>query len=1761
MADSIYPNSLDTDYELPYVSDNITEIGGEAINGLRSAVFNIEETLGINPQGTSDDLTTRLSQALNDDGTIKASALAAVGLVTLPITNSQIATNAGILESKLDLNYTTVTLKTWIDELNVFVRAMNEKLIIDIYNLSQHTAHPSAKGRHQTQDIDGYIGKYSDYNLQGIINDLDTRLEDHITDPIAAHQASAIFVDDSVLSFSTANVQAAIEYLDDFNLAGIYQHQDLMHSNGIARAQDVFVSDAKHSYTIVASSSINNASAGNNYIQFLVSPTGIEEVQRNDRIEISSLYHYYVKEVDTVNNIVYFFGNLPAAVVSGTAAIYRNSEETYEPSVLKLAIRQPKIAGTYGGSVLQLVHPNAPYVLSNGLDVRNITNTVKNIKISWNGGDTGDLDLYAAMYTYPVAGQPKSTWTPENLAICLNTLFRADSPVRHCPLVAFTYGGELGIALDEALEDGFLEIAATSSYCAWRELGFEENKIYYYLGPRKFSIDGYNFSSIRKIVDTSGITEAGFNGVKNISKDLTALGINFSGIVRVSSTSDSGTYVFNSATSDTLTISEHTSFSSDDATIRIYGDYFAVPNTLTDRTLYEIFIDAYDGETAELKGAERVEYRSTPGSSDDPVRWFDVVDISRDFRACSKRVNFKVLDGVKVVTFGDQDTGLAVQNMGTRLELPTSNVEGFRFKLYDYDGANYIEFEIANNGFLSTTSENAIDIDVFDRVSEERYIQIATVLHDSSQFKHLLDKRLFGNVGRKDIRDDFTRDYVSYPNSVLHGNGIIRGFDVFDSSGNIDAYGGEIVVNGSVFSMSRKVITAPEAPSSSIYTYNLFVDSDGIWNLLRDNQFVNGQISTPSLEEIVSSSDKTIIAQIDIGVGGTISAIRDYRRFVCNVNNNIDLLVEENDMTHGSFASLNAAVNYINASGSLSPISRTIIIRGNIIHDLSSGAVILPNKTTVRGSGGVGGSSNQATITITGSGISFIIPGSDCSLENLTINYDVTGAVEIQNALIGQSASSIQNLIIKNCYISNVYDVSSVVVLSADTLTNCSIIGCVISCGAVAANDNNIFVATTVNNLILRDSVITLNSLGGDNLIANFGTITNSLINNCTFNFPTIAAGTNVCFYFSNSSLNCISNCKFSCNSPSALNVSVAILDTITSELNINNCYFTNWNSVLYGTGTFNKIIVSNNIIIHSSILTGTPVIFDFAGLTYCEDLQILNNILELNASSGLTILNCGCGISRFYFCNNCITSDNAITDILNLNSVELSYFDNNCCALNSITSSFIKSSDSFVTSNICENILNATAKINNFVTFLTAASINIENNIVSSDANFEDIAIKSVGQNYYVNIINNKFFMESGISNGIIKLSNCSVCNIESNMLLNFSDGTATGKAINIVASSKTIVLNNIIYNYGAANVGFQESIVFDGADNDSCCVSKNIIQNFYGNINSSAIHLTHYTGIVEGNNVYYCQVPLYLYNCYDVVVVNNILASTSDTGSKNAVLVDGSSLFSSYIVHMIFVNNLIIDHLGNADLFKITNTNGSAFSGIVASNCFKHNSALSEAYSLIRIDSNNFNVIGNFLSGGTYTSNAPMKVTGNNCYVAFNNLTNVVASSAPTGKVEVSGTGSLDLMNKGGTYCAIIPVSRAAWDTSSGWEHYLVSDPYKVQLKSDGTGNGQAAIEFSCTDIPNGATLVQVQMYVSVSATNDLSIRVRKSAWNETGTTGTSLITSTNPSGTGYTIVTLAFPASTYMDNISTYCVYLTTDASATTVWVDSVYITYIL
>ena len=262
-SETKYPEALDDDISLPRVDDNLTEIGGEAINAVRDAIFAIEEELGINPAGSKDDVSERLNVSLNPDGTIKNSALESIGLVTLPIIDSHVANNAGIKEQKLELHYHTDDLNTRLLVASALTESVDNLAKKNFSNLLSHIGGAEKisdgyAGRHVASQIDlpelpsdsrdvnySWTGlKDKNDILRSATQTADALLEinnDLVSHEVAiagAHPASAITVDTSnfiELSEEANTVQKALDEFDKSEIIGIGGHRASEHSNGIPR--------------------------------------------------------------------------------------------------------------------------------------------------------------------------------------------------------------------------------------------------------------------------------------------------------------------------------------------------------------------------------------------------------------------------------------------------------------------------------------------------------------------------------------------------------------------------------------------------------------------------------------------------------------------------------------------------------------------------------------------------------------------------------------------------------------------------------------------------------------------------------------------------------------------------------------------------------------------------------------------------------------------------------------------------------------------------------------------------------------------------------------------------------------------------------------------------------------------------------------------------------------------------------------------------------------------------------------------------------------------------------------------------------------------------------------------------------------------------------------------------------------------------------------------------------------------------------------
>jgi hypothetical protein len=267
-----FPTSLDDDASLPRVDDNVVEIGGIAINATRSAIFSLEEEVGIGGKGSLASIADRLAISMNADGTIKPSALLGIGLIALPITNSEISPTAAIDESKLALTYSTGSLHTLYLNLSNAVDVLGGFLSLTGIKLQPHL--DGTDDRHILSHIDVGAGvslvktspatgttsigtsvvSRNTTNLKTIAEDISNDLVVHeksdgssgvtsltggtVPPTNFAHNASGVHVNTANFSSipqSNTDVQKIVNYIDSSSLLLLGGRTQNLFGDGISR--------------------------------------------------------------------------------------------------------------------------------------------------------------------------------------------------------------------------------------------------------------------------------------------------------------------------------------------------------------------------------------------------------------------------------------------------------------------------------------------------------------------------------------------------------------------------------------------------------------------------------------------------------------------------------------------------------------------------------------------------------------------------------------------------------------------------------------------------------------------------------------------------------------------------------------------------------------------------------------------------------------------------------------------------------------------------------------------------------------------------------------------------------------------------------------------------------------------------------------------------------------------------------------------------------------------------------------------------------------------------------------------------------------------------------------------------------------------------------------------------------------------------------------------------------------------------------------
>lgn len=591
MPKSKYPQQLDTSTELAPVRDNILEVGPDVINSLRSAIFNIERTLGLNPQGSvGNTVASRLDQSLDASGNIKSSALSLSNILTGPIIDSDVSRVASISESKLKLDFPTRLLQDEISILNTQFDSIIEKLDEISSSLAIHI-NPNSINRHPAAaiSIKEYVEDSSDLatraleatSVQGFIENIYDKHINYsglnISSQNNSHAANQIYFDNSNTDgvLLSDNVQDGLEEIASLRFSTNTIHQDKMHGNGILKLDSIYdPSDSSLGNILAEDLSVSfsaSTSTSSDYtvisISTTLSVTNLD-IQKSDILTLedssspAASYvgnHQIISYTTSGSNLstVTIWGNFSEPSTLSTRAKISKSlvRSVNEASLISVTIPDPGLTSKRN---IVVANPNATKVISKGIRPMEITSTSNSINVIINGTDTYLVDVYNTS-----AGTRQ---TIDTVVERFNEVCIANSYNFLAYRVDFSNGpSEIAIVynipdyVDERYTikisdsgDGAID-ALGFSYIADKEISSLFGSTYYingleYTGLKtKMDATGILFSSSQTIL-TSGVSGLNFNA-ENIKKNDILI------ITGAPSSSDNGSYLVENVSDSSIELS------------------------------------------------------------------------------------------------------------------------------------------------------------------------------------------------------------------------------------------------------------------------------------------------------------------------------------------------------------------------------------------------------------------------------------------------------------------------------------------------------------------------------------------------------------------------------------------------------------------------------------------------------------------------------------------------------------------------------------------------------------------------------------------------------------------------------------------------------------------------------------------------------------------------------------------------------------------------------------------------------------------------------------------------------------------------------------------------------------------------------------------------------------------------------------------------------------------------------------------------------
>ncbi len=515
---TVFPFALDDDSTIQRIDDNLSAIGVDVINAMRSAIFAVENTVGIQANGSKNSIADRLNVSLDSNGSIKASALTSIGLVSLPITNIQVGSNAGIAESKLSLTHSTTDLYSLIQINSTLLASISAFQIATSANFTGHVAGATLKldgtsNRHVASHIDlnqipsdtrdaafiwaGLIDKTgalrSAVTVAQALLQINIDLVTHENSTFGAHTANAVAV--STTNFTeippdVTDVQKLADYLNDNEVTKIGEHRAVQHSNGVppaARVQSFILPDGYNdqivpptpvtTYLVRAPSTspVDSISQGDDIVRFVPNNSGFvfdgqfQQVQVGDSIRIN--YGNGIEASFPVDSIRYIPGSEWVVRINGTnlfdpgdgyalARIDRSRVDLNTSGVLAVASANATPSASFSTILSGLIvgDARAAGTLGLGFDQGQLDSTHYNLWLEMypTGNPADKIISLPAIDVTGNAGITPDKYTLSSIVQSTNDSLRSIG--FNLRFIAYQHNGEFGIKMTDVINNASFAI-------------------------------------------------------------------------------------------------------------------------------------------------------------------------------------------------------------------------------------------------------------------------------------------------------------------------------------------------------------------------------------------------------------------------------------------------------------------------------------------------------------------------------------------------------------------------------------------------------------------------------------------------------------------------------------------------------------------------------------------------------------------------------------------------------------------------------------------------------------------------------------------------------------------------------------------------------------------------------------------------------------------------------------------------------------------------------------------------------------------------------------------------------------------------------------------------------------------------------------------------------------------------------------------------------------------------------------------------------